>query len=609
MQRSLVLAITWLALLAPAASTMAQPFRRSAHLFPAATKGYLSILNSDAVRDRWSRTQFAELFDSPHMEAFREQVQARLDQRRGEMENEYGVNVDELLAVSAGEAAVAAIETTGEQITLVFLVEIGDAPGAADDLLRSAEARLTGQGAQRAELVVAGTPVVLYKVPRADALDDEVLYFVRDGMLGVGGDSGTVRTLLEQWEETEAGKLASLPAFRDTHERVAAADLQWKPPVVFFADPLRLDELLDPPEIQADGARRPTFANKHGFSAIQGIGGGVSLAENGLDVLYRLAVYAPPPHEKGMKILDFPTGNDFAPPAWAPDYLNSFSTFYWRLDSVIENIGPLFDDVAADDDLGAFDDIYRDVKNDLDVDLKTLFARLGPRVIASSDSDKNVSATSQRDLIAVEIKPGQDAAVAEEIARLFRDDPTVEEIELFIERREGNQSLREPHTLWRVGEARRLSDRDDRTGFTAAGVMVARGCLLIATNYKLLETKLLSPNSQFIQPKLADAAEFQDAMQRLDALGAGVDCARIFARTDRDFFTTYELLRRDRLDEAETIYGRAITQVLEQFDEAGTLDFAELPEFKEIAGFFGIAATSVKPQPTGWLLAGFVKPK
>jgi hypothetical protein len=34
-----------------------------------------------------------------------------------------------------------------------------------------------------------------------------------------------------------------------------------------------------------------------------------------------------------------------------------------------------------------------------------------------------------------------------------------------------------------------------------------------------------------------------------------------------------------------------------------------LPEFQEIAGYFGIAAAYVKPQPSGWLIVGFVKPR
>ncbi len=598
----MLLAVVWLTSAATAA-----PLRRSAQLLPATTRAYLSIANTEALQDRWSRTQLAELTDAPALQAFRAQIQRRIDQKHAEMEQLYGVNLDELLTLSVGEAALAVIETPNEQVTRVFLIEVGEDLSAVDALLRKVDTRLTERRARKNQLTVAGAAVTHYQVPQARAADEDVVLFVRDGLLGVGGDVATITQMLERWDEAAVDKLASLPAFTDVMQRVADEAPEWNPPVVFFAHPLRLDELLDPPEIQADGKRRPTFAAKHGFNTIQGIGGGLSLAEKGFDVLYRFAVYAPPPYEKGMQILDFPASNDFAPPDWAPEYLTSLTTFYWRVEKVLDHIGPMFNDVAANDDEGAFDDIYRDVKNDLNVDLKELAGRLGPRLIIASDALEKVSATSQRDLVAIQIRPGQEAKVSEEIERLLRDDPTVKRIVFPISRRDGDRIVVERHTLWRVGEAGGLSRRDDRKGFSAAGILVTRGYLLIATNYEMLR-RMFSPAVQIEGAKFADSPDFQDSMQRLTALAGENACARIFAHTDRDFFTTYELLRQGQLEEAETMYGRAISKLLERLDEEQTLDFNTLPPFREIVHHFGKAAAAVKPQPTGWLIVGFIKP-
>ncbi len=599
------MALLTLVTLAPAAG--AAPARRSAELLPATTRAYLSIADSEALQDRWSRTQLAELADAPALQAFRAQVQRQIDRKQAQMEQLYGVNLDELLAVSIGEAAMAVVETPGDQVTRVFLIQVGDDLSAVHDLLSKVETRLVQRLARKSQLALAGVQVAHYQVPQSNASDEDVLYFVHDGVLGLGGDVATITQLLEQWNEATVGKLASLPAFADVMQRVGVEDPAWNPPVVFFAHPLRLDELLDPTEIQADGKRRPTFAAKHGFNAIQGIGGGLSLAENGLDVLYRLAVYAPPPHAQGMQILDFPASDDFTPPDWAPEYLNSLTTLYWRVEKILDHIGPLFDDVAANDDLGAFDDIYQDVKNDLNVDLKELAARLGPRLVVTSDALEKTSNTSQRDLVAIQIKPGQETRVAEDIERLLRDDPTVKRLTFPISRRDGARTVVERHTLWRVGEAGGLGRREDRKGFTAAGILVTRGYLLIATNYEMLR-RLFAPAVQLEGAKFAGSKDFQDAMQRLTALSGESACARIFAHADRDFFTTYELLRQGQLEEAETMYGRAITKLLEQLDEGQTLDFDTLPPFGEIVHYFGKSATAVKPQPTGWLVVGFVKP-
>ncbi|MBW3595856.1 MAG: hypothetical protein KY475_01120 [Planctomycetes bacterium] len=590
------------------ASALPAAERRSARILPAAARAYVSVADYDVFQERWSATNLSALLDSPELRAFRDQIEDQLGVRQAEMERLYGASLEELLSLSVGEAAVGVVETSDEKTTLMFLVEVGDDRAAVESLLMKAEARLLGQGGRKSEQVIAGTKATIYHVPRPDAEDEEVVHFVKEGVLAVSGDLATAADALQQWDEPREGKLASLPAYRDVEDRLAAADPNANPPVIFFADPLRLDELLDPPELQADGTRRPTFADRHGFDAIQAIGGTLDAAAGSYDLVYRLAVYAPPPHEKGMQILDFPPGEDFAPPAWAPDYLSSLTTLYWRVEKIIEHIGPLFDDVAANDEFGTFDVISNDVKTELDVDLKELFARLGPRLVISSDYLPDVAGASQRDMVAVEIKPGEEAKVEEEIARLLRDDPTVERIVVQVPHREGQRIVLNDRTLWRVGEAGGLGGRSDRRGFTAAGVMVARGYLFIATNYDMLR-RLFSPEGQVRSPRLADAADFQQAMKQLDALDPQPACGRMFARTERDFYTTYEMLRQGRIDEAETIYGRGITMLLEQLGDEVKLDFDSLPEFAEISKFLGDSAATIAPQPNGWIITGFLKPK
>lgn len=604
--RSIVLSLL---LTLAATSLPAAPLqRRSASLLPAATKAYVSVTRNEQLQDRWRETKLSELLDAPELQPFRAQAQRRMDERREQMERQYGLTLEELLAISAGEAALGVIETADEQVTLALLDEVGDDLSAAQDLVRSAGDRLKKRGAAKTEITIAGTQVALYKLPDEDGGERDVVMFIKEGVLAVIGDVATATTMLQQWSVASEGKLASLPAYRDVMQRLAAADPDRDPPLVFFADPLRLDELLDPPELQADGRRRPTFAAKHGFDALRAVGGVASVAEDGLDVLYRLAVYAPRPYAKGMLMLDFPAGGELTPPAWAPDYLSSLVVMNWRVERIIEHIGPLFDDVAANDQDGSFDEIYQDVKTELDVDLRELFARLGPRVVIGSDFLPQVSGSSQRDFVAVEIKPGQEANVEEEIARLLRDDPTVQRIALKVPYAAGERIVVKDHALWRVGESGGLGGQEGRKGFTAAGVMTAHGYLFIATNYDLLR-RLFTPAAQVGGPKFADAADFRQAVQLLNSLHDGDACARMFSRLERDFFTTYELLRQGRVEEAETMYGRGITMLLERLDEEETLDFSALPEFRAIAGFLGVSAASIQPQENGWLITGFLKPK
>ena len=52
------------------------------------------------------------------------------------------------------------------------------------------------------------------------------------------------------------------------------------------------------------------------YDTFQGIGGYVDVSADGYQIIYRTAIYAPPPYKESMKMFVFPNRPDFTPQPW-----------------------------------------------------------------------------------------------------------------------------------------------------------------------------------------------------------------------------------------------------------------------------------------------------
>ncbi|MEK6249423.1 MAG: hypothetical protein N2C12_14675, partial [Planctomycetales bacterium] len=103
---------------------------------------------------------------------------------------------------------------------------------------------------------------------------------------------------------------------------------------------------------------------------------------------------------------------------------------------------------------------------------------------------------------------------------------------------------------------------------------------------------------------LADAPDIKGVDGALDVFIPGPGIGRIYSRTNRDFEATYELLRQEKADQLQSIYGMLLSQLLGEIrdEETGELqiDFSTLAPFAGIREYLGMVGVVGKNRNNGW---------
>lgn len=117
---------------APASLFAAIP---SEMLLPGTTKGYLSLPDPQALKQKWNETQLGQLANDPIMQPFvedlKEQLKAKLDQTGTHL----GIAFEDLQGIPGGEIAIAVIQPEGDKkqhalACLLILPAIWRKPGS-----------------------------------------------------------------------------------------------------------------------------------------------------------------------------------------------------------------------------------------------------------------------------------------------------------------------------------------------------------------------------------------------------------------------------------------------------------------------------------------------
>jgi hypothetical protein len=112
---------------------------------------------------------------------------------------------------------------------------------------------------------------------------------------------------------------------------------------------------------------------------------------------------------------------------------------------------------------------------------------------------------------------------------------------------------------------------------------------------------------------LADALEFDQVMAAISNLKPQGTIGRGWSNVSRDIETTYELIRKGRTDEVESVYGIVAGMVVKRFRDAETgeskVDFTKLPEFNSVRQYFGLGGLVGENITDAWRVTGFTLSK
>jgi hypothetical protein len=356
-RRMTVCCVCWIWLLVPAGVASAQPARQPVEtLLPDTVTGFLSIADLEVLDERFDSTQIGKLAADPKMDPFAKDIRRQLESRLSRIHQRLGLKLKDLSGVPAGEAAVALLLRTPEEVAAVLLIDVtGNVPKAQTLLDKVAEKQIK-QGAEQSKVKLEGLqqPVICFSLPRKKEdpriLPRKACYLLTDTWLVASDDIEVIEDVAARFAGERPGSLAGATAFKAVMDRCAKDASGATPQIRWFIDPLGYVasmRVMTPPEKRRKGKSLLEGLRNQGFDTVEGVGGYVDFAVEGVEVIHRTSIYAPPPYQNAMKMAVFPNGPEFAPQRWVPRDIATYMTFYYDILNAFDNFGPLFDEMFA----------------------------------------------------------------------------------------------------------------------------------------------------------------------------------------------------------------------------------------------------------------------
>ncbi len=599
-------------------------------LLPAATAAVVIVPDTESLEQHWNQTQLGQLAADPVMKPFAEDLQRQFETRWTTLRQRLGMSLEDLKQLDGRSLAVAFVHPKAAPVSQVVLLDVRGREAAAAALLHKAAQQQLARGAKRSEHSIEDVKVTVFDLPPDPQAGgpQRVAFFLHKGLLGGADSLEAVDDLLQRWSKGDSESLADVPGFQAVMGRCRQdAGPAARPQVRWFVHPLsyaHVVHVLTPEEKRRKGRSIAQLMANQGLDAVKGMGGFVDFAAEGFERIHRTAIYAPPPREKGLKMAVLPNGVMASPPAWVPRDVASYATFYVDLVEAFDNFGPLFDDLYGQGDEGVWEDVLEGLRTDPNgpqIDLREeLIVHLGPRVIMLSDYTLPITPTSERLLFAVQAKdPG---AVATAVAKTMRTDESVRYREI------GG------HVIWETVEpppvtvpavdvqsapalpfeqpprGERQPQPKKKQLMPRAAVTVAHGHLIVASHIEFL-LEVLEPREP--RETLAHDLDYREVAAGLERFGLGECCGLRFSRTDEENHVSYELVRQNKLPEAETLLGWGLNRLLGA-GEVGTsresrLDGSKLPQFDVVRRYLGPAGLLLRSEPDGWFIKGMLLTK
>lgn len=623
----------------------------SENLFPNTTAGFVSVTNVDTLSEHWGKTQLGELMADPVMKPFTEDIRRQFNDRWSGFHERLGLTLDDLRNVPGGEAALAIIRPKPGESATALMIDVTGHQDAAKEMLERVAKNLQQQQAKKSERNICEVPVTVFDLPKpkrettAAAAKEEnnqpqfggrtALYCLKGDLLLVADRADIMEAMLKRLTTKCDDTLAAWKPFVSVMERCAKDGAKDKPQIRWYLNPLAYADAAraaTPEENRRKGKSIVDVLDRQGIGALQGVGGHVSFAAEDFELIHRTAVYAPKPWKNAMKMLVLPPGKDFAPQSWVPRDIATYTTLYFDIQNAFDNFDSLFEELFAEGESGAWEEVKRGLEIDPDgpqINLrKELIAHLGPRVTVLSDYQLPITTQSERLFFAIE--SSNDKAVASSIEKLMKDDKNAKRREidglLIWEMVEDEMEIPDLPTVTLPGapsvtlpgsgtpgtpEKKEPEKKDEEKKFLPhAAITVVDGHLFCASHMdfllKILKTrKQPNPLNRDVSYKLVD--------ETIGTFAFPQKSARAFSFTDEEYRATYELVRQNKMPEGETMLARAINALFGSGKKGQTrksqLDGEKLPDYEMVRRYLGPAGMAVISEPEGWFLKGFTLTK
>ncbi|MDO4570920.1 MAG: hypothetical protein Q4D38_11080 [Planctomycetia bacterium] len=577
-------------------------------LLPETTCAYVSIRNFTQFREAWLQTELGKLQQTPDMEAFFKDLNVQMKDRFSTIRDRLGVSLQEIAEIADGEIAASVMLLSAETYSVAVIIDVGENMIEAQNVMAKVAERVKASGGSQTRQEIQGAKVFILNIQDQKTREfHKAYYLLKDRLLLASDNMETIMQMLKRLELIQTNSEESLPCFAYIDGYTNILDncfVEEKlPDLVWYVDPIRylLVQRIMELETNPESAKKTSTAemlNNCGFQGVQAVGGVFTLKSCGYDATHRSFVCIPATPTQSLKMFKFIDSDKFVLPRWLPADVSAVHIVNMDFLTMIDNVGPLFNQFFGEGDSGIWDDVLAGLKEDEfgpQVDLRNdLIANFHNTFIFVTHNLDPKATDQERKLIAIPLRNAKAVYVA--LAKILGEEPGFEVV----------QTPR-GEVYWKAIPDEEI-DPKEQAGkmFPEMTLTVWKGYLLIASHFDYFDTiKSFDPEKDTALVKLP---EFAKIFKETKIFADGAPRASFhFINNVRMREHFYQMCKQNSVDESTSantsFVGKILTQSKTQNQEK--LDASALPDFELVKQYFLPAGGMIINKPKGFLYQSF----
>ncbi len=418
----------WQEAIAQSPTAQTPPARLTApRLFPEKTLAYIRVDDVATLKADMQKSSLGKLGNDEQLKPILMEFYGSLVRTTEQMQEQIGLNLDELLSIPSGEMAIAVLpnergrarvdrqrgnsesnsdDENTEEVRVEFegpavaiLLDAGDEISSVQVLLQRVE---TAAADRMEHLEKPIGRLTLHRYQNTERAREQFAYFIDGGVMVGCTDANYVEELANVWlgnASSDRKTLADNRKFTQIMSRCVGTEGE-RPHVSFFADPLAMVRQFAPRN--AGTTMVMAMLPALGIDGIEAVGGSWIVAPPDFDSISHFHLLLASPRRAILGLLR-PKSGSTTPEDWVPDTVASYSTINWDLLSTLDAIERLYNQFRGENALE--EQVFRGINDRLELDFrKDILENLEGRITILQGFVRPVRINSGSNVYAIRLK-------------------------------------------------------------------------------------------------------------------------------------------------------------------------------------------------------------
>lgn len=606
-------------------------------LMPETACAYFLIRDYPELVKEWEKTQWGRMLRIPEMKAARESIQEQLESRCSQLTERLGVSPAEIFEIASGEIAGGLLLISPQKYATAVIVDVHDRQVETQQVLKKIVQRVEAGGGKHVKQNIVNAEVHFLDIVTQPKKQDtpakktsaapakaaqptthKAIYVLKDNRLIVSDDADTIRGILQRMGALSSDSEQQIPCLGEVagywnvlEQCMGDSDDENRklPDIVWYIDPVRFMTAMhlvheQRQESKDSRTRNPASTlTATGFDGVEAVGGFFTLNTEGYECMFRIFASIPQPATKSLKMLNFPAGNDFTPPAWVPAEVGGCNLLNANFLTVFDNIGPLFNQLYGEGDDQVWADVLDGLKEDPygpQVDLREdIAAYLGKNILIFTQNKDPEALDGERRMIAIPLTDSK--KVLDSVTRLLDKEDGIQ-----------TQKMPDGRLLWYYADPKNAAmfGKEKKQGgrgqfFPDMTITVCNDYLIFSSHRDYLKDFDFQAKGK---KSLAETKEYKNITAELNKFVGKSRSSQFFENSEIQYRHIYEMFRNGTIPESQSVCARVINRIFTEPDSTETrkslLDAKLLPDYETLRPYFAPAGSALTHREKGILLEG-----